>query len=158
MTPWSLSSRDVNSLSCPISLPTRRVARGQWTPSLSPAPPHSPLCRWIGSGGSVWVARDSRKDAWPRDLAGGRCPLLAPVPAVQPSGHALGAEAQVSSASHLLFCAGFEGRWVFRDCPRSRQDRSPRGWGRHVTRPAGTWRGTARRRVLGSPETSLAAS
>lgn len=37
---------------------------------------------------------------------------------------ALGAETQVLSTPHSLFSAGFKGRWVPRDRPRSRRDRS----------------------------------
>lgn len=76
------------------------------------------------SRGSSRVGRGSRKDARPRNLAGGRRPLLARVPAVQPSGHALGAETEVLSTPHSLFSSGFKDRWVPRDCPRSRRDRS----------------------------------
>lgn len=134
MTPWSLTSRGVNSLSDPIS-----PLRG-WLEAIVDTEPFSrlfPLATlqvdWFS--GSVRVGLRSRKDALPGDLAGGRCPRPARVPAVQPSGHTLGAETQVLRTPHPLFCPGFKGRWVSRDCSRSRRDRSPGGWGRHVTQP-----------------------
>lgn len=92
MTPWFLTSRGVNSLSDPISLPTPRVAcsqcgRGTLFQALSTL--HSAGGLLLGS---VRVGLGSRKDAPLGDLAGGRCPLPVRVPAVQPSGHTLGAE------------------------------------------------------------------
>lgn len=92
MTLWSLTSRGVNSLSDPISLPTPRVPRASVDaePLSTPFPPAFLQVDWFS--GSVRVGLRSRSDAPPGDLAGGRCPLPVRVPAVQPSGHTLGAD------------------------------------------------------------------
>lgn len=88
MTPWSLTSRGVHSPSDPFSLPTPRVAWGQCG--------RRALSTCHSAGGLVLgvlrVGLGCRKDAPPGDLAGGRCPLPVRVPAVQPSGHTLGAK------------------------------------------------------------------
>lgn len=75
------------------------------------------------SRGSPRVGRGSRKDARPRNLAGGRCPLPAWVPAVQPSGHALGAETQVLSTPPSRLARGSRAG----GCPEIAQGRAGTG-------------------------------
>lgn len=122
MTPWSLTSRGVNSLSDPIS-----TLRG-WLEASVDTEPFSrlfPLATlqvdWFS--GSVRVGLGSRKDALPGDLAGGRCPRPARVPAVQPSGHTLGAETQCCAPLTLSFARGSRAG----GCPEAAQGRAGTG-------------------------------
>lgn len=144
MTPWSLSSMDVKSLSVPSHSPLRGWLGASVDAKLFPSPIPLATLQVDCSRGSPRVGRGSRKDARPRNLAGGRCPLPVWVPAVQPSGHALGAETQVLSTPPSRLARGSRAG----GCPEIAQGRAGTGaWrgGCHVTRPERTWPGTARR-------------